>query len=216
MFGCMPPRDVILTLGSEMLEATMSFRSRWYEYLCYRPLLKKYFENDPNMKWETAPKPRLAKDSFRENYLNEKITLDERYQWVKEKKFVTTEEEPLFDAADILRMGKDLFIQHGFTTNLKGIDWITRHFPNHRIHVLNFPGDPFPTHIDATFTPLGPGIMLNNAERRLPEEQKKIFYDNDWKIIDAAKPAAKTPLAPEKKAKAILAMAFKRKQAAFI
>ena len=36
-FGCMPPRDVILTVGSEMLEATMSNRSRWFEYLCYRP-----------------------------------------------------------------------------------------------------------------------------------------------------------------------------------
>ena len=39
----------------------------------------------------------------------------------------------LFDAADILRMGKDLFVQHGFTTNLKGSDWLRRHFPNHRI-----------------------------------------------------------------------------------
>ena len=26
MFGCQPPRDVILTVGSEMLEATMSYR----------------------------------------------------------------------------------------------------------------------------------------------------------------------------------------------
>ena len=31
MFGCMPPRDVLLTVGNEMLEATMSFRSRWFE-----------------------------------------------------------------------------------------------------------------------------------------------------------------------------------------
>ena len=45
MFGCMPPRDVILTLGKEMLEATMSYRSRWFEYLCYRPLLKDYYNN---------------------------------------------------------------------------------------------------------------------------------------------------------------------------
>ncbi len=91
------------------------------------------------MKWETAPKPRLTDKSYRKDYLNDNITLDERYEWVAKKEFVTTEEEPLFDAADVLRMGKDLFIQHGFTTNLKGIDWIKRHFPNHRIHVLNFP-----------------------------------------------------------------------------
>ena len=29
------------------------------------------------------------------------------------KIFVTTEEEPLFDAADVLRFGKDLVVQHG-------------------------------------------------------------------------------------------------------
>ncbi|MEJ2168700.1 MAG: serine/threonine protein kinase, partial [Desulfobacterales bacterium] len=43
MFGCMPPRDVLLTVGKEILEATMSYRCRWFEYLCYRPLLEKYF-----------------------------------------------------------------------------------------------------------------------------------------------------------------------------
>ena len=32
---------------------------------------------------------------------------------------MTTEEEPLFDAADVLRFGKDLIVQRGFTTNLK-------------------------------------------------------------------------------------------------
>ena len=43
MFGCMPPRDVLLTVGNEILEATMSYRCRWFEYLCYRPLLKDYY-----------------------------------------------------------------------------------------------------------------------------------------------------------------------------
>ena len=33
MFGSMPPRDVILTVGKEMLEATMSYQCRWLEYL---------------------------------------------------------------------------------------------------------------------------------------------------------------------------------------
>ena len=193
MFGCMPPRDIILTLGNEMLEATMSFRSRWFEFLCYRPLLQSFFDQDPQMKWESAPKPRLTEKSYRDNYLTDEITIEQRYQWVKNKKFVTTEEEPLFDAADVLRMGKDLFIQHGFTTNLKGIDWIQRHFPNHRVHTLNFPTDPFPTHIDATFTPLRPGLILNNPERRLPEEQRKVFHKNEWEIIEAARPAHNSP-----------------------
>ncbi len=60
MFGCMPPRDVLLTVGNEILEATMSYRCRWFEYLCYRPLLKQYYNLDPNMRHESAPKPRLT------------------------------------------------------------------------------------------------------------------------------------------------------------
>ena len=39
-----------------------------------------------------------------------------------------------FDAADVLRFGKDLVVQHGFTTNLKGIDWLKRHYKDHRVH----------------------------------------------------------------------------------
>ena len=58
MFGCMPARDIILTVGNEMLEATMSYRCRWFEYLNYRPLIQKYFDEDNNMRHETAPKPR--------------------------------------------------------------------------------------------------------------------------------------------------------------
>ena len=82
MFGCMPPRDVIITLGNEMLEATMSYRSRWFEYLCYRPLLESYFNEDPEMKMESAPKPRLTNESYRENYLSEDISIDERLETV--------------------------------------------------------------------------------------------------------------------------------------
>ena len=142
MFGCMPARDILLTVGNEILEATMSYRCRWFEYLNYRPLLQKYFNEDKNMKHETAPKPRLTDLDYRKDYLSDKIGNKKRLEWTEKKFFVTTEEEPLFDAADILRFGKDLVVQHGFTTNLKGIDWLRRHFKSHRVHAVNFPGDP--------------------------------------------------------------------------
>ena len=192
-FGCMPPRDVILTVGKEMLEATMSYRCRWFEYLCYRPLLQRYFEEDSGMRHEVAPKPRLTDASFRPDYLSDQIGEAKRLEWTAQKFFVTTEEEPLFDAADVLRFGRDLIVQHGFTTNLKGIDWLRRHYPDHRVRAVNFPGDPYPIHIDATFTPLRPGLILNNPERRLPDDQRDYFHRNDWEIVDAARPAHNSP-----------------------
>ncbi len=193
MFGCMPPRDVLLTVGKEIIEATMSYRCRWFEYLAYRPLLESYFNDDPKMRWEAAPKPRLTDKDYRKDYLSDKIGKEKRLKWTAEKYFVTTEEEPLFDAADVCRMGKDLFVQHGFTTNLKAMDWLQRHFPDHRVHAVNFPGDPYPIHIDATFVPVRPGLCINNPNRRLPDDQRKIFERNGWEIIDSAQPAHKNP-----------------------
>lgn len=193
MFGCMPARDVLLTVGHEILEATMSYRCRWFEYLSYRPLLQSYWEQDQDFRHEAAPKPRLSEKDYEPDYLNDNISIQQRLDWTAKKHFVTTEEEPLFDAADVLRFGKDLIVQHGFTTNLKGIEWLRRHYQNHRVHAVNFPGDPYPIHIDATFTPVREGLILNNPQRRLPDEQRELFTKNGWEIVDAAQPAHNEP-----------------------
>ena len=192
MFGCMPPRDVLLTVGKEILSAPMSFRCRYWEYLAYHDLMQRYFDEDPEFRWEQAPRPRLTPDAYQMGYFDE-ITLEERLRRTAALDFVTTEHEPLFDAADVLRIGKDLFCQHGLTTNRRGMEWLKRHYPDHRVHAVNFPGDPYPIHIDATFVPLRPGLVMNNPKRPLPAEQRKIFEANDWEIIDAAQPANDKP-----------------------
>ena len=192
MFGCMPPRDVLLTVGKEILSAPMSFRCRYWEFLAYHNLMQRYFDEDLGFRWEQAPRPRLADDSYQAGYFDE-ITIEERLTRTAALDFVTTEHEPLFDAADILRVGKDLFCQHGLTTNRRGMQWLQRHFPDHRVHSVNFPGDPYPIHIDATFVPLRPGLIMNNPNRKLPEEQREIFKANDWEIIDAAQPSNDAP-----------------------
>jgi len=195
-FGCMPARDVLLTVGNEICEATMSYRSRWFEYRAYRDILYRYWLEDHDFRWEAAPKPKLSDDTFKLDYLDEHDASDmsKRIEKMYAKDFVSKDwEEPLFDAADVCRLGKDLFVQHGFTTNLAGIEWIRRHFPNHRVHAVNFPNDPYPIHIDASFVPLRPGLIINNPIRRLPDEQRKLFFDNGWEILDAAMPVHNSP-----------------------
>ena len=39
-------------------------------------------------------------------------------------------------------MGKDLFIQHGLTTNRTAMDWFQRYYPEHRINAVNFLATP--------------------------------------------------------------------------
>ena len=194
MFGCMPPRDLLLTVGSEILEATMSYRSRWFEYIVYRPLLERYFQEDPNFKWEAAPKPRLTDKTYKLDFWDKFEPLSEENQirkFTMKREWVLTEQEPCFDAADIGRFGKDLFVQRSSVTNASGISWLRRHFPNHRIHEVLF-REAHPMHIDATFVPLRPGLALSNRQRvPLDPELKKLFKKNDWEIVECAEPAHK-------------------------
>ena len=96
-------------------------------------------------------------------------------------------------------MGKDLFIQHGPDHQPHGHGTgFQRYYPEYRVHAVNFPGDPYPIHIDATFVPLRPGLIINNPHRKLPEEQRAIFEANDWQIVEAR------PAGPRRAAGAVL------------
>jgi len=189
MFGCMPPRDVIITIGNELLEATMCYRSRWFEYLCYRPLIEQYFKEDPEMRWEAAPKPRLTEKSYKQGFWEDykQLSKEEQFQKVRKNDLVLTDAEPLFDAADICRFGKDLFVQLSMVTNKSGVHWLRKHFPNYNVHEVTFDND-VPVHIDATWIPLRPGLVLHCGERTADPEMVKFFQMNDWEIVPAARP----------------------------
>jgi len=188
MFGCMPPRDLLLTIGNEILEATMSYRSRWFEYLCFRPLLEKYFAEDPNFHWEAAPKPRLSEDTYKKDFWKKWNAISEEEKWEESIKseWLPTEVEPLFDAADVVRFGKDLFVQKSMVTNQTGIDWLQRHYPDHRVHTVRYK-ELLPWHMDTTIVPLRPGLVMFNPGRPALEPQREFFEKNDWEILEAPK-----------------------------
>ncbi|MFF2954060.1 serine/threonine protein kinase [Kitasatospora sp. NPDC057965] len=199
MFGSMPVRDVLIAVGTELLEATMSYRSRWFEYLAYRPLIEGYFRDDPAMRWEAAPKPRLTDASFKAGFWDEyeALPFEEQVARVRRGDLVLTEAEPLFDAADIARFGRDLFVQQSLVTNQAGIRWIRQHFPEHRVHAVTF-GNSHPLHIDATWVPLRPGLVLHCGERTADEDLLQYFKVNDWEVVEAAQTSKDVapPLSP--------------------
>jgi glycine amidinotransferase len=189
MFGSCPIRDILLTVGSEILEATMSYRSRWFEFLCYRPLFEQYFREDPNFRFEAAPKPRLTERSYKKDWWKEwnSMSEDEQFERAEKGDWVLTEEEPLFDAADVVRFGKDLIVQKSMVTNDAGIDWLRRHFPNHRIHKVGR-RELLPWHLDSTLVPLRPGFALVNPERPpLGKKEWEWFEKNDWELVETPK-----------------------------
>ena len=67
------------------------------------------------------------------------IRIEKRLKWMR-KIFVTTEEEPFFDAADVLRFGKDLLTRIYY--KFKGIIGL-RDIIKSQVHA-QFPGDLLP------------------------------------------------------------------------
>ena len=96
-----------MVIGDEIIEAPMAWRSRFFEYRAYRPLIKEYFKQ--GAKWTTAPKPQMSDQLYDIQYPVQNAK--NRLELAAKGKFVTTEFEPCFDAADFLRAGKDIFVQ---------------------------------------------------------------------------------------------------------
>ena len=80
---------------------------RFFEYRAYRPLIKEYFRG--GAKWTTAPKPQMSDELYDQEYPIKNV--QDRQKLAMAGKFVTTEFEPCFDAADFIRAGKDIFAQ---------------------------------------------------------------------------------------------------------
>ena len=56
------PRDGVLVVGDEIIEAPMAWRSRVNEFFPYRKLFNEYFKR--GAKWTAAPRPKMDDDLF--------------------------------------------------------------------------------------------------------------------------------------------------------
>jgi len=168
------PRDVLLVVGEEIIECPLAWRSRHYGTSGFRPLLREYFRG--GARWSSAPKPELCDELYDREAIGDDVEASDRY--------VTTELEPTFDAADFIRCGRDIFTQRSHVTNRFGIEWLRCHLgPDYRIHILEF-DDEHPMHIDATFMPIAPGKLIINPERVV--EVPSMF--RDWEVAPAPDP----------------------------
>ncbi|MCW5865629.1 MAG: amidinotransferase [Candidatus Eremiobacteraeota bacterium] len=170
------PRDGFLVVGQQILETPMPWRCRFHEGVAYRELFQEYHRR--GARWTAAPRPRLSDELYDYSY---------RVPGEGEAmRYVLTEVEPVFDAADFARCGRDLFVTRSNVTNLAGIDWLRQHLgPEYRIHLIESKCRQ-PMHIDSTFIPLAPGKVMVNPDfidvDRLPPILKK------WDVLVAPRP----------------------------
>jgi glycine amidinotransferase len=174
--GALMPRDVLLVIGDQIIEAPMGWRSRYHESHAYKGLCKEYFLK--GARWVSAPRPQLSAASYKKDFVPPEED--------KPMRTILTEFEPLFDAADVIKCGKDIFVAQSSCCNRMGIEWLQRHlgedYTVHEVEVF----DTHPMHIDATFYPLAPGKLLINPERvkKVPD----IFTNSGWDILGCPEP----------------------------
>jgi glycine amidinotransferase len=176
--GCyaLMPRDVLLVIGNQIIEAPMGWRSRYHENHAYKSLCKEYFRK--GARWVSAPRPQLSDQSYVEGFV---APQEGESMWT-----VLTEFEPLFDAADVIKCGRDVFVAQSSCCNRFGIEWLQRHLgDDYKVHEIEV-HDTHPMHIDATFYPLAPGKLLINPER--VREVPEMFKQSGWDILMCPEP----------------------------
>jgi len=156
------PRDLMLPLDNLIIECPSPMRGRYFETRAYRKYL--YDQMKDGTQWICAPKPVLEDDSYQFDNLD--------IGTLKNNEIV-------FDAANIVRLGKDLLCQVSNSGNQLGFEWLQTVLKDkgYRVHTVeklySF------AHFDSTILPLRPGLVLFNAERVTPDNYPKIFKDWD-------------------------------------
>ena len=153
------PRDLLLPLNNLVIETPSSCRSRYFETRAYHNIMLDAIQD--GVEWISAPKPILKDESFQFEDIDGKPSL--------------TNLEPIFDAPNCVRLGKDILFQISNTGNHLGMQWLknTLEPRGYRIHAAEHIYSY--AHMDSTIIPLAPGKVLLNSSRVNPNNCPKIF-----------------------------------------
>ncbi len=157
------PRDIFFAVGTWIIETPMAMRARFFETLSFKPILLDYLRS--GARWISAPKPRLA---------------DEIYNIHNVQSSAIKDDEPIFDAANLLRLGRDIFYLVSDSGNPSGALWLqTVLGKEYRVHTCDniYSG----IHVDSTITVVHPGLVVVNAERVGPQNLPRLFQG--WDVI---------------------------------
>lgn len=180
-------RDLHLVVDNTVIESPSPLKSRYFENTALYHIWYKYIED--GFRWIAAPKPILDGDILTPYYRDKnerKLTEEDiRYQELTdgriEKLHKLTEKEILFEAANTLRMGKDLLYLVSSSGNYIGAKWLQSILGDE--YIVHTTEDIYrSSHIDSTILCLRPGLVLLNSVRVNSRNCPKIFdkWDKIW------------------------------------
>ncbi|MER7580096.1 glycine amidinotransferase [Kitasatospora sp. NPDC097691] len=170
-------RDNTLIAGDEIIETSPMIRSRYFETQLLKPVFQEYFRR--GARWSTMPRPLMTDASFDLSYARSSKAggpmepIEDPQSSPYDVGY-----EMLFDAAQCLRLGRDIVANIATENHALGVDWLERHlegrFRIHRVHRLS------DSHIDSMVLALRPGTLLCRSQAvvdLLPEPLRK------WDVI---------------------------------
>lgn len=157
------PRDLFVTVGQWLIEAPMTLRCRQHETLSFKQILLEYMKG--GARWISAPRPRLAENAY---------CLDGTHP------LPLTEVEPVFDAANLLRLGRDIFYLVSSSGNQLGAYWL-QSILGTEYRVRTYCGLYAGSHVDTTIAVVRPGLVVVSGERIGPRNLPDLF--RGWDVI---------------------------------
>ncbi len=181
-------RDLHLIVGNNVIETASPQKERYFEATALYDIWYDYFNNNGGFKWLVNPKPRLQGEVLTPYFRNEdeRILTNEDNEYKRltqgrlEKLHKLTEKEILFEAANTVRMGKDILYLISSSGNEVGARWLQTILGHeYKVHTTR---DIYrSSHIDSTILCLRPGLVLLNSTRVNEKNCPKIF--NNWDKI---------------------------------
>ena len=196
-------RDLNLVVGNMVIESPSHNISRYYETTALYPIWYEYF--DEGFVWIAGPKPKLeinpTKPYFRDESSRELTEEDIRHKELTggrlEKLHKITENEILFEAANTVRMGKDLLYLVSSSGNYKGAQWLQSVLGDqYKVHITDKLYRA--SHIDSTVICLRPGLVLLNSKRASLENIPRLFDKWDILWFDDVAPTTENELSFQK------------------
>ncbi|WP_327132144.1 glycine amidinotransferase [Streptomyces sp. NBC_01343] len=177
-------RDNTLIVGDEIIETPPMIRSRYFETQFLKPVFQEYFRK--GARWTVMPRPMMTDASFDLSYARAS-TAGGPTEPIGDPQPSPYDVglEMMFDAAQCLRLGRDIVANISTANHALAVDWLERHlegrFRIHRVHGIS------DSHIDSMVLALRPGTLLvRSAEvaQLLPEPLRS------WDLIVPPPPEA--------------------------
>lgn len=174
-------RDLTLIYKDFIIETPVFILNRYFENTLLYNVFNKNFDGGKGGKWIKTPHTKLSEETMDLEHWN----TSRDYLNFDRNKYTMA-----IDAAQFLRIGKDVIVNVNSYNHYLGFEWVKSFFPESRFHMINIADN----HIDGALMCLKPGVFLvnpaygnikdympegfKNWEYLIPQESQKRISEN--------------------------------------